>query len=287
MKLLREPLLHFLIIGAVLFGAFHLTRSDDEPAQSEIIVSAGQIASIKAIFSRTWQRPPTPAELQALVNDHIRDEVFYREALAMGLDRDDTVIRRRMRQKMEFISDLAVDVEPTDDELKAFVAEHPARFRSEARFSFSHVYFQNGVAGDPDVVEQENLRQALNRGTADGSKVGSPFMAGFDFADVARSDVAQTFGESFADWIDRAAPGEWRGPVPSAYGTHLVRVSRRVETRERPFEEIREVARRELLHGRKIATNDALYAKLRTRYVIKVEGTPVLAEADRLSETVQ
>ncbi len=283
MKLLREPLLHFLVIGAVLFGAFHLTRSDDEPAQSEIIVSAGQIASIKAIFSRTWQRPPTPTELQALVDGHVRDEIFYREALAMGLDRDDAVIRRRMRQKMEFISDLAADVEPTDAELKTFVAENSARFTAEPRFSFSHVYFK----GVPDVAGVESLRQALNRGTADASKAGSPFMAGYDFADVARSDVAQTFGESFADWIDGAAPGQWGGPVISAYGTHLVRVSERVEARERPFEEIREVARRELLHGRKAAANDALYEGFRTRYTIKVEDASKLAGADRLTEAAQ
>lgn len=282
MKVLRDPLLHFLIIGAMLFGAFHLI-SNNEPAQGEIVVSAGQIASMKAIFGRTWQRPPTAAELKALVNEHIRDEVLYREALAMGLDRDDAVVRRRLRQKMEFISDLAADVEPTDAELKAFVAEHPARFRSEPRFSFSHVYFQ----GAPDAAELENLRQALNRGTADASKAGSPFMAGYDFADIARSDVMQTFGESFAVWIDRAAPGEWGGPVTSAYGTHLVRVSERVEARERLFGEIRDAARRELLHGRKIAANDALYERLRTRYVIKVEDAPKLAGADKLTEAAQ
>ncbi|WP_162918930.1 peptidyl-prolyl cis-trans isomerase [Taklimakanibacter deserti] len=275
MKLLREPLLHFLLIGAVLFGAFQLTRSGDgETAQGEIVVSAGQIASMEAIFSRTWQRPPTAAESQALVNDYVRDEVFYREALAMGLDRDDAVIRRRMRQKMEFISDLAADAEPTDVELKAFVAEHPARFRSEPRFSFSHVYFSTGLP----VAELDSLRQALNGGAADASKVGSPFLPGFDFTHVARSDVAQTFGESFATWIGRARPGEWGGPVASAYGTHLVRVSERIEARELPFAEVREVARRELLHGRKITANDALYARLRARYVISVEGSK-LAEA--------
>lgn len=275
MKLLREPLMHFLLIGAVLFGAFQLTRGgEDETASGEIIVSAGQIANMKAIFSRTWQRPPTPAEVQALVNDHIRDEVFYREALAMGLDRDDAVIRRRMRQKMEFVSDLAIDVEPADAELKAFVAEHPARFRSEPRFSFRHIYFNTGV----NVAELESLRQALNRGTADPSQAGSPFMADFDFAKVSRSEVAQTFGESFAAWIERAPQGEWSGPATSAYGAHLVQVSERIDARELPFEEVREVARRELLHLRKIAANDALYGKLRARYVISVEESK-LAEA--------
>jgi hypothetical protein len=281
-KLLRDPLVHFLVIGAVLFGAFHLV-SETEPSSDEIIVSAGQIASMETIFRRTWQRPPTPTEMRALVNEHIRDEVFYREALNMGLDRDDAIIRRRMRQKMEFITDLAADREPTDAELKAFVAEQPARFRSEPRFSFSHVYFQAGAAA----AELESLRQALNGGTADASKAGSPFMAGFDFTDVARSDVEQSFGANFAAWMDTAKANEWGGPVTSAYGMHLVRISERVETRERPFGEIREVARREVLHDRKIAANDALYEKLRTRYVISVEAAPQLAGAEQLTRAAQ
>lgn len=279
MKLLRDPLLHFLAIGAVLFGAYHLTSKNDTLVPGEIVVGAGQIANLEAVFSRTWQRPPTPAEMQALVKDHVRDEVFYREALAMGLDRDDAVIRRRMREKMEFISDLTADVEPTDAELKIFVAQHPARFMSEPQFSFSHVYFKTGA----DLAELENLRQALNDGTADAAQAGSPFMAGFDFTDLTRSDVAQSFGESFVAWIDTAKPGEWGGPVTSAYGTHLVRVSRSVAAHARPFAEVREAARREVLHNRKIAANDALYERLRTRYVVKVESAPRF----QLTEVVQ
>ena len=280
MKLLREPLLHFLVIGAALFGVFHLAGAGNEPAPGEIVVSAGQIASMEAIFRRTWQRPPTAKEMEALVAEHIRDEVLYREGVAMGLDRDDAVVRRRIRQKMEFVADLVADAEPTDAELKAFVAEHPAWFRAEPRFSFSQVYFRASPGG----AELERLLQALNAGTADASKAGDPFMAGFDFRDLRRSEVAQTFGESFAAWIDRSGSGHWEGPVTSAYGAHLVRVSGRVEARERPFEDVREAARREWLHARKVAANDALYERLRSRYVIRVEDVPAqtgekLAEA--------
>ena len=277
MKLLREPLLHFLVIGAALFGVFHLAGADDEPAPGEIIVSTGQIASMEAIFRRTWQRPPTAKEMDALVGDYIRDEVLYREGVAMGLDRDDAVVRRRIRQKMEFVADLVADAEPTDAELKAFVADHPARFRAEPRFSYSHVYFQ----ASPGAAELERLLQALNAGTADASEAGAPFMAGFDFRDVTKAEIAQTFDETFADSIDRSGSGRWEGPVTSAYGAHLVRVSERVEARERPFEDVREAARREWLHARKVAANDALYERLRSRYVIRVEDVPAqkLAEA--------
>ncbi|CAH2401845.1 peptidyl-prolyl cis-trans isomerase [Mesorhizobium ventifaucium] len=269
MKLLREPLVHFLVIGTALFGVFHFVKAGDQPAAEEIVVSSGQIASMAAIFSRTWQRPPTAKELDALVSEHIRDEIIYRQGVAMGLDKDDAVVRRRIRQKMEFVADLAADVEPTDAELKGFVAEHPGWFRSEPRFSFAHVYF--GGADVPDAEGLNRLLRDLNAGTADASTAGSPFMAGADFADLSRSAVAQTFGEDFAAGIDKAAADAWHGPVTSAYGTHLVRMTGRVEAREPPFEEVRAAARREWLHLKKVAANDALYERLRANYVVKVE----------------
>ncbi|WP_258601278.1 peptidylprolyl isomerase [Mesorhizobium sp. AR10] len=286
MKLLREPLLHFLVIGAVLFGVFRLT-ADDGPAQGEIIVSAGQIASMEAIFSRTWQRPPTAGEREALVRDYIRDEVLYREAITMGLDRDDAIIRRRMRQKMEFVADLTAQAEPTDAELKTFVADHPAWFRAEPHVSFSHIYFQTSTKSSPSAAELEPLLQGLNAGTADASQVGDQFMAGFDFRDATMSDVAKTFGDSFAGWIDHAGRGRWEGPVTSVYGVHLVRVGERVEARDPPFEDIREAARREWLHARKVVANDAFYEKVRSRYVIKVEAAPEQIGAAKLAEAAQ
>ncbi|CAH2408078.1 peptidyl-prolyl cis-trans isomerase [Mesorhizobium ventifaucium] len=271
-KLLREPLLHFLVIGAALFGVYQWTTGD-EAAPDEIVVSAGQIASLQAIFSQTWQRPPTSSEREALIADYIRDEVLYREGVAMGLDRDDVIVRRRIRQKMEFVADLSADVQPTDAELKAFVADHPDRFSGEPRVSFTQVYFPAG-AQTANEAEVERLRLALNAGTADASTAGSPLLAGSDFRDLAISDVAQTFGTDFAAWIDKATPGTWQGPVTSGYGTHLVRVSERVEARQLPFEQVRDAARREWLHARKVVAAHALYEELRSRYVIKVEDLP-------------
>jgi hypothetical protein len=269
MKLLREPLLHFLVIGAVLFGVYQWAAGD-EAAPDEIVVSAGQIASMQAIFSQTWQRPPTAEETEALVNEYIRDEILYREGVAMGLDRDDTVVRRRIRQKMEFVADLASGIEPTDAELKAFVADHPDRFNGEPRVSFTQVYFPAGAQA-ADAADMERLRLALNAGTADPATAGSPLLAGSDFRDLTKTEVAQTFGPDFAAWIDKATPGAWQGPIASGYGTHLVRVSERVEARELPFGQIRDAARREWLHARKVQANDALYEELRSRYVIKIE----------------
>lgn len=282
MKFLREPLLHFLIIGAALFGVFRFADVGTSPTSDEIVVSSGQIGSLAAIFSRTWQRPPTAKELDALVNEHIRDEVLYRQGVAMGLDKDDAVIRRRIRQKMEFVADMTADAEPTDAELKAFVGEHPEWFRSEARFSFDQIYFPAG--GAPNAEGLKGLLLDLNAGTVEASTVGSPLMAGAEFRDVSRSAVAQTFGEEFAVGIDKIAAATWSGPVTSAYGTHLVRVTARVEAREPPVEEVREAARREWLHARKVVANEALYQRLRSIYVVKVETTPAGAVEERRAE---
>jgi len=205
--------------------------------------------------------------------------------VAMGLDQDDPVVRRRVRQKMEFVADLASDVEPTEAELRAFVAARPDGFRSEPRFSFSHIYFHSGKGG-PSLDDMERLREALNAGAVDASEAGSPFMPGSDFVDLTRSAVAQTFGENFAAWIDRSGTDRWEGPVESAYGTHLVRVSGRVAASDLPFEEVREAARREWLYGRKVAANDAHYEKLRSHYTIRVENAPEQTEGEELAEAV-
>lgn len=283
MKLARDPLMHFLIIGAILFGAFHLVGADDEPDAGEIIVSAGRIANLEAIFSQTWQRPPTEKETEALIRDYVRDEVLYREGVAMGLDQDDAIIRRRIRQKVEFVTDLTADVQPTDAELKAFVDDHPERFLAEPRFSFAHVYFR-ADAGGPDADEIERMRRALNAGTMEASAVGSPFIGGFDFQGFTKSAIAQTFGTSFAEGIERASSEGWEGPVTSAYGIHLVRVNARGNALERPFDEVREAARREWLHDRKVAVSNALYEKLRSRYNVKVDKGSSPAGGEKLAE---
>jgi hypothetical protein len=133
-RLIREPLVHFLLLGAVIFAAYSWApkRASADPGQ--IVITQGQLASMREGFTRTWQRPPTREEWEGLIRDRVREEVYYREALALGMDKDDLIIRRRLRQKMEFITeDLAALIEPTDDELRAYLKEYPDKFRREDR----------------------------------------------------------------------------------------------------------------------------------------------------------
>jgi hypothetical protein len=146
---LREPLLHFLIIGTGLFLLYQFTRGSDESAPREIAISESRIEALAENFARTWMRPPTPQELRGLVDDYVKEEVFYREAIAMGLDRDDTVIRRRLRQKMEFVSeDAAAAAEPSDAELQQFLTTHPEKFVEPARVTFQQVFVNAEKRGD-------------------------------------------------------------------------------------------------------------------------------------------
>ena len=135
---IREPLFHFLVLGAALFAVFSVTSDRDQPGEGEIVVSAGKIEHLTALFARTWQRPPTRQELEGLINDYVREEAAYRRGMAMGLDQDDTIIRRRIRQKLDFIADdLASLAEPTEEELAAYLAEHPEDFRVDPSITFA------------------------------------------------------------------------------------------------------------------------------------------------------
>ena len=145
-RLLREPLLQFLALGAMLFAVYGLAGKRSAETPEKIVVSASRVANLGDGFARTWRRPPSPQELQGLIEDYIRDEVFYREGKAAGLDRDDAVIRRRVRQKMEFlVEDMSVP-EPSEEQLATFLASNPERFRAEDHFTFHHVFLSNDAA---------------------------------------------------------------------------------------------------------------------------------------------
>ena len=161
MKLLREPLVHFLVLGAGLFLLFGLVGDSNVAPADRIVVSSGRVAQLTQIFTRTWQRPPTEQELAGLIEDHVREEVYYREALAMGLDRDDTIVRRRMRQKLEFVTDdLVAAVTPTEEQLETYLRENPEAFRVPTRLSFQQIYFNRDRRGGSPHAEANVLATA-------------------------------------------------------------------------------------------------------------------------------
>jgi hypothetical protein len=283
----REPLMHFLVLGGALFAFYRWQNppgSTTGPAPQEIVVTRGRIANLAESFARVWQRPPTQAELGGLVEDYIREEVLYREALALGLDRDDTILRRRLRQKMEFISeDVAAQAEPTDDELQQYFAEHADAYRVDPRLSFRHVYLSTDRRGDRVRDEAGILLEELrSAGTnVDISELGDPLMLEPRFVDIPLRDVAGLFGAEFSDGLEAVPAGEWTGPVQSGYGLHLVFVDERTPGRLPELADVRDAVLRDWLAEQRREANDALYQALREQYTITIEQPePVERPAD-------
>ena len=273
-RVVREPLLHFLLLGAALFAVFSfLLRDDGTASQEQIVVSAGKIEHMAALFARTWQRPATREELDGLINDFIREEAAYREGLALGLDRDDTVIRRRIRQKLDFIAqDLAIQVEPTDAELSDYLAAHPDKFRTEPRLSFRQVYVNPEQRGNGLDADVRDLLMTLNAdATINASGLGDRIQLEPGYADVSPRDIANLFGTQFAAAIVGLEPGTWQGPIPSGYGVHLVIVDERRNGRVPALDAVRDAVLREWENARRQEMIEQFYRKLLEKYEIIVE----------------
>jgi hypothetical protein len=275
-RLLREPLLHFLLLGALLFLVYGLLQKNGSAAAAdEIVVSAGQVEHLASGFAKTWQRPPTQAELGGLVDDWVREEIATREATALGLDKDDSVVRRRLRQKLEFLSeDIATQTEPSEAELGAYLQAHPDAFRIEPRFSFSQVYLDPAKHGEDLARDASRLLAQLQQAGAGAelSSLGDAIMLEPTLASASSSEIARQFGDEFAVKLAALAPGRWQGPIESGYGVHLVLVRERTEGRLPELADVREAVRREWANARRLEWNGKFYEELLKRYRVRIEG---------------
>jgi len=283
-KLIREPLFHFVLLGAVIFLLAGRVRSGSVGSGDKIVVTQSQIESIVVGFSRTWMRPPSQEELQGLVNDYVREEVLYREAKAMGLDQDDVIVRRRMRQKFEFLAEdqVARTGPPTDQELESYLRQHADKYSEEPNFSFDHIFFSREMRGaSADAEANAMLARLSGKGTIDIAKLGDTFLLPSRFEKTSAGEIARLFGEKFAEDLTKAPLGTWAGPIESSYGIHLVRVNARIPEGAPPLAKVRESVLRDLLNDRHKQELDTQYEKLRARYTVVVEPpeAPRVAEA--------
>jgi hypothetical protein len=240
----------------------------------KIVVTQGQLASMREGFTLTWQRPPTREEWEGLIRDRMREEVYYHEALALGLDKDDLIIRRRLRQKMEFVTDdVVAPPQPTDDELSAYLQAHPDLFRVEQQFTFRQVYLNPAKHGKNLARDAAQLLAQLNQA---GSKtdilaLGDSLMLEHKFDALPAGEVAKLFGEKFATTLGGLSLGQWQGPVESGYGVHVVFLAERAEGRLPPLEDVREAVRREWDNARRLEAKEKFYQELLKRYVVTIE----------------
>jgi len=269
-RLAREPLVHFLLLGGLLFGAWF--AFNDQPQISDanrIVVDEAQVASIVATFQRTWLRPPTHEELAGLVQGRVREEILYREALALGLDRDDQVIRRRLGQKMEFLNtDLTEPKPPTEAELQAYLDTNTDRFRTSDRLSFTQLYLKED--------EQERITALLQRLAGHPpaqfklGQLGDASLLPATMQQADQMEIERVFGKKFADALSAAPLEQWSGPYASPYGQHLVFVSDRQPAQEPKLSQVGAAVEREWLSEQEREANERFYRDLRKRYIVEV-----------------
>ena len=272
----REPLVHFLGLGLLLFGLYALVNPQEGvDTDRRIVVTESDVDWLRTTFASQWNRQPTDAELEALIDGHIREEVYYREALALGLESDDTIIRRRLVQKMEFLSeDLALAADPTADALRSFFEDHPDLYRVPPRLTFTHIYFSPDQRGPRT---PEDVREALARlgngpvSAAVLDTMGDRFLLDYEYGGLLPADIDRLFGEGFGQSLLELDTGGWQGPVESAFGLHLVRIDERADSVLPSFDEVPEQVRRDFDADRRLQMNTDFYAALRDRYAIEVD----------------
>lgn len=276
MKLLREPLVHFVAAGVVLFSAYAWLNGS-RPASDAIEpvrIGAGEVEWLKETYSRQWLRPPDAEELQGLVNDLVGEELLAREAQAMGLGENDTIVRRRLAQKLKFLlEDTSRLADPTETELRQYFAANAARFEDGPRLSFTQIYFnpenRKDAAKDASVV----LAGLTAGAGADAAELGDRFLLETEMTGADRQAIAGVFGDGFADALLAVEPGKWSGPLESGYGTHIVFVSAR-ETAPRPaFEAVRDKIIAEWRRDSEQKVSRDYLAQLREKYGVEVDDS--------------
>jgi len=268
-RLLGEPLLHFLALGALIFAIdarLHPGQGDDS---HRIAIGKADVERVRALYTQQWGAPPTEADMPRLVEDYVRSEILAREGTALGLAADDPVVRNRLVQKMEFLlQDTSAVAQPSDAEMAAWLATHADRYETPDRLVFRQIYFSPSLRGDRAEGDARAMLAAL--GAAQADPPGDPFMLATDPEPRSRADIAKDFGAGFAAALFALPAGSWQGPVRSALGIHLVRVDQRLPTRLPQLAEIRDRVHDDIVAERFQAASDAAYARIRAKYRVTV-----------------
>jgi hypothetical protein len=287
-RLAKEPLIQFLLIGACIYGLYEWRGTPvDDVTDSTIIVDAVRIEAFVGQWEKRWNRPPTRLELDGVINSFVREDILYRQALAMGLDEDDPITRRRMAQKLEFLtSDVALFKEPTSGELEQYFESHRARYRDADRITFSQVFF------DPDLRDESTLDDAAEMlarlqtaGVPDAAMLdaGDRFMLQSYFQEASELEVRRELGSGFAQAVMQLEPRQWHGPVLSGFGVHLVYVHELQHAAPPVFEDVEQSVLEDWQEQQQEKFNAEFYESLKSRYDIVIAEPPVGMVLDQSS----
>jgi peptidyl-prolyl cis-trans isomerase C len=289
-RLAKEPLIQFLLLGACIYGAYALYGAPDEDSGDRtVLVDTARIGGFVSGWQSRFNRPPTDQELDGMISQFVREDIFYREAVAMGLDEDDTITRRRMAQKLEFLTkDIARLKEPAEGELEQYFEDNKALYREPDLITFSHVFL------DPDKRDETTLDdaaallaelEAAGEPDAETLNAGDRFMLQSYYPEKSELDVRRQLGSGFAESVMQLEPGQWHGPVLSGYGVHLVYVH---DFRAAPapvFADVEEYVLENWKEVQQEEFNEQYFESLKSRYDIVIEAPPVAPDSPRQADS--
>ena len=270
-RLVREPLLHFLALGALIFAVNALLHPPQAGDPHRIAIGKADIERVRALYTQQWRAPPADADIPKLVENYLRSEILAREGRALGLAADDAVVRNWLVQKMEFLlQDTSAIAQPSETEMAAWLTTHADRYQVPERLVFRQIYFSPSLRGDKAEGDARAMLASLTPARTTPYPAGDPFMLAADPEPRARIDIARDFGADFAAALFALPAGSWQGPVRSALGLHLVRVDQRLAARLPPLAEIRDRVHDDIMAERFQTASDAAYARIRGRYIVTV-----------------
>jgi peptidyl-prolyl cis-trans isomerase C len=280
LRIAKEPLLHFILVGAaiyLLFGLAGQPEPDEEIVQDNtIVITKGEMEWLAEMWQKKWNRPPSNDEMVGLVRDHLRETVLYREALSMGLDEDDIIIRRRLAQKLEFLAQDLIQPEPaTEEELQTYFEKNLDRYRIPDLLTFTHVFLDPDKRGDETLADAEKLKaELIAKATVpnESSDLGDRFALQAYYPERSQAEVSKLFGGEFAKSLMGLEPEEWHGPVLSGYGTHLVYVHARHKFPPPEFDQVADRVREDQQNEKREQLNAEYIESLLSRYKVVIEG---------------
>ena len=265
-RILQEPLLHFLVVGSLLF--FYLSSTDTE-TKPQVTISQGKIKQLTAQFEKTRQRTPSDIELKALIENQIREDLAFRHGVQMGLIENDSIIKRRVQQKIEFmLKDSIAGIEPSREDLEAYLIEHKEQYTIAPAYSFKHVYINPEQHEDVDAFIAELQNKDLN---SNYKVLGDSIMLESDYTHIGTAQIARLFGRKFSKALDSVSLMNWQGPVKSGYGLHLVFITNKIPKHLATLKEVETEVRRDFrVDAQKKAVN-AFYDELKVHYDVNIE----------------
>jgi hypothetical protein len=271
-KLLREPLSHFFVLGLILFALYGIVNDESGRSAEEVVVDRARVSGLVSGFEKTWQRPPTADERESLIDAWVREEILYREGVAIGFDLDDPVIRRRVAQKMSFVADGIVPEAPDDAELEAWLAANISDYQIPAIYSLQQVYIDPQRHSDDLEDFVSSIAASLAKG-ADPRSLGDSTLLLAAVSSSSSVELARAFGTEFVSALAEVTVGDWQGPIKSGYGLHLVKITEYIPARSPDLEDVRAAVERDLLSDQSKKIGETFYAALRERYTVRVEST--------------